>query len=249
MPQPSADAGSVVILGATGSVGTALVSIVSKLDVPLLLAGRDQQRLKQLGNEFACPTAAVEAKDGESVAAAIELAESEHGRVAGVVNCIGSVLLKPAHTTSDEEWHDVLTTNLYSSFAAVRAAAKAMRSGGGAIALVSSAAAQIGLPNHEAIAAAKAGIMGLVRSAAATYANREIRVNAVSPGLVKSEMTRKLWESEATAKHSEGMHALGRLGEPEDIAAALAWLIDPKNSWVTGQVLGVDGGLGSLIPR
>lgn len=249
MPQTSADAGSVVILGATGGVGTALADLVSKSKVPLLLAGRDQDRLKRLGGQHGCPTAVVEASDGASITAAIKLAESEHGRVEGLVNCMGSVLLKPAHTTSDEEWNDCLATNLYSSFAAVRAAAKAMRTEGGSIALVSSAAAQIGLPNHEAIAAAKAGVVGLVRSAAATYANRGIRVNAVSPGLVKSEMTRKLWESEATAKHSEGMHALGRLGEPEDIAAALFWLIDPKNSWVTGQVLGVDGGLGSLIPR
>ncbi|MEQ8208410.1 MAG: SDR family oxidoreductase [Lacipirellulaceae bacterium] len=249
MPEQTTDVGVIVILGATGSVGTALASHLAAQGTKLLLGGRDRDAIDRLGEQFDCRTSNVEASDGESITAAIELAKKEHGRVDGVVNCIGSVLLKPAHTTSDEEWNDVLTTNLFSSFAAVRAAAKAMRSEGGSIALVSSAAAQIGLPNHEAIAAAKAGIAGLVRSAAATYGNRGIRVNAVSPGLVKSEMTRKLWESEATAKHSEGMHALGRLGEPEDIASALAWLVDPKNSWVTGQVLGVDGGLGSLIPR
>ena len=115
--------------------------------------------------------------------------------------------------------------------------------------LCSSAAARIGLANHEAIAAAKAGIIGLTLSAAATYSNRGIRFNAVAPGLVKSEMTRTLWESEEAAAVSSQMHALGRLGKPEDVAAAIAFLLDPANAWITGQVLGVDGGLGSVLPR
>jgi NAD(P)-dependent dehydrogenase (short-subunit alcohol dehydrogenase family) len=124
-----------------------------------------------------------------------------------------------------------------------------MRQSGGSIVLVSSAAAQIGLSNHEAIAAAKAGIIGLTLSAAATYASRGIRVNAVSPGLVKSEMTRKLWETDEAAAMSAQMHAVGRLGEPEDVARAIAWLLDPDNTWVTGQTIGVDGGLGSVLTR
>ena len=115
--------------------------------------------------------------------------------------------------------------------------------------MVSSAAAQIGLSNHEAIAAAKAGIIGLTLSAAATYAGRRIRFNAVSPGLVKSEMTRKLWESDEALAMSSRMHALGRLGEPEDVARAIAWLLDPTNDWITGQNIGVDGGLGSVLTR
>jgi 3-oxoacyl-[acyl-carrier protein] reductase len=124
-----------------------------------------------------------------------------------------------------------------------------MRKSGGSIVLVSSAAAQIGLANHEAIAAAKAGIIGLMLSAAATYSNRGIRVNAVAPGLVKSQMTRKMWDTEQAAVASCQMHALGRLGEPEDVARAIAWLLDPLTSWVTGQTLGVDGGLGSVLTR
>lgn len=124
-----------------------------------------------------------------------------------------------------------------------------MRQSGGAVVLVSSAAAKIGLSNHEAIAAAKAGITGLTLSAAATYAARGIRINAVSPGLVKSEMTRKLWESEEAAAMSAQMHALGRLGEPADVANAIAWLLGDESSWVTGQTIGVDGGLGSVLTR
>ena len=171
-----------------------------------------------------------------------------HGRLDGLANCVGSILLKPAHLTSEEEWDAVVSTNLKSAYAAVRAAARAMTAGGSVV-LVSSAAARLGLANHEAIAAAKAGVIGLALSAAATYAPKGIRVNAVAPGLVRTPMTARITGNEAALKASTAMHALGRVGEPEDVASAIAWLLDPAQSWVTGQVIGVDGGLATLRSR
>ena len=120
---------------------------------------------------------------------------------------------------------------------------------GGAIALVSSAAGRVGLVNHEAIAAVKAGVIGLTLSAAATYAPRGIRVNCVAPGLVRTPMTDRLTSNEAALRASAAMHALGRIGEPQDVASALEWLLSPEQGWVTGQVLGIDGGLASVRPR
>lgn len=120
---------------------------------------------------------------------------------------------------------------------------------GGSIVLVSSAAARIGFANHEAIAAAKAGVIGLTLSAAATYGPRHIRVNCVAPGLVRTPMTSRLTANEVALKASTAMHPLGRIGEPEDVAAAIEWLLSPEQSWVTGQVLGIDGGLGSVRSR
>ena len=166
----------------------------------------------------------------------------------GLANCVGSILLKPAHLTSEEEWDAVVSTNLKSAYAAVRAAARAMTAGGSVV-LVSSAAGRLGLANHEAIAAAKAGVIGLALSAAATYAPKGIRVNAVAPGLVRTPMTARITGNEAALKASTAMHALGRIGEPEDVASAIAWLLDPVQSWVTGQVIGVDGGLATLRSR
>ena len=169
------------------------------------------------------------------------------GPVQGIVNCAGSVLLKPAHLTSDQEWSETMATNLTTAFNVVRAGARLMmQTGGGAIVLCSSAAARIGLANHEAIAAAKAGVIGLTLSAAATYAGRNIRVNCVAPGLVDTGLTAKIVGNELALKTSLGMHALGRIGRPEHIASAIAWLLDSENDWVTGQVWGVDGGLATV---
>jgi NAD(P)-dependent dehydrogenase (short-subunit alcohol dehydrogenase family) len=124
-----------------------------------------------------------------------------------------------------------------------------MMASGGSIVLCSTAAARAGFANHEAIAAAKAGVIGLTLSAAATYAPRNIRVNCVAPGLVDTPLAARITANPAALQASTAMHALGRIGRPEDVASAIAWLLNPENSWVTGQVLGVDGGLASLKPR
>lgn len=170
------------------------------------------------------------------------------GRLDGVVNFSGALLLKGAHMTSKDQYRTVVDASLTTAFATVRSAAKLMKEGGSVV-LVSSAAALAGFANHEAIAAAKAGIIGLTLSAAATYAPANLRFNAIAPGLVETPMTHFLTSSEQSRKVSEGMHALGRIGKPSDIASAVRFLLDPANDWITGQVLAVDGGLSSIRPK
>jgi len=239
---------SILILGAAGGIGGALARRLAASGVKLVLAGRDLSRLEAIAAETGGIPYVLDATKPAEVEAAAAKALEAHGRLDGLANCVGSILLKPAHLTSEEEWDAVVSTNLRSAYGAVRAAARAMTAGGSVV-LVSSAAARIGLANHEAIAAAKAGVIGLALSAAATYAPRGIRVNAVAPGLVRTPMTARITGNEAALKASTAMHALGRVGEPEDVASAIAWLLDPAQSWVTGQVVGVDGGLATLRSR
>lgn len=237
------------ILGGTGSIGQEVSAMLHEAGHQVIVGGRDPNKLRRSRHEFGYETIHVDASVAESIEQGIAEVTQTHGTISGIANCIGSILLKPAHLTSDADFSDVLQTNLWSSFATIRGAAKAMRKTGGSVVLVSTAASQIGIPNHEAIAAAKAGVEGLARSAAATYANAGLRVNVVAPGLVKSEMSRRIWDNETAASASRAMHALGRLGEPRDVASLIAWLLNPSNDWMTGQVIGIDGGLGSVVQR
>lgn len=238
-----------VILGATGAIGGALAAELRERGARLALAGRDEDKLQERFGDWDARLLAFDATSFEAMQAQCEQVLEWAGRVDGIVNCCGSVLLKPAHLTSLDDFQQVMATNVTTAFAAVRAAAKALRENGGSVVLVSSAAAEIGLSNHEAIAAAKGAIAGLTRSAAATYASKQIRVNAVAPGLVRSQLTERITSNEKALEASLAMHALGRVGEPEDVAGAISWLVSPAAAWVTGQVIGIDGGLAQVKTR
>jgi len=242
-----------LILGATGGVGSALARQLAASGARLVLAARNTDALSALATELGAASVVVDATIPADIDRAVETTVQTFGRIDGATNCVGSLLLKPAHLTRPEEFDAVLGVNLTSAFSLVRAASRAMMSNteptGGSIVLVASAAARIGLANHEAIAAAKGGIISLTLSAAASYAAKQIRVNCVAPGLVRTPLTARITGSAAGEQSSLAMHALGRLGEPGDVARAIAFLLDPQNNWITGQTLGVDGGLGTLRSR
>ncbi len=238
-----------VIFGATGGIGSAVCERLAARGARLVVAARTPQRVREFATTIGAHPAVLDATCPSHVERCLAEAVESYGRVDGVVNLVGSLLLKPAHLTTDDEWANTIAANLTTAFVTVRAAARVMTRTGGAIVLMSSAAARLGLANHEAIAAAKAGVIGLARAAAASYAGRGIRVNCVAPGLVRTGLTQRLTASEASLKASTALHALGRIGEPAEIASAIVWLLDPEQSWVTGQVLGVDGGLASVRSR
>jgi 3-oxoacyl-[acyl-carrier protein] reductase len=239
----------VLVIGGAGGIGSAVARQLAAAGGRVFLAGRDAAKLAALGDELGMPHGLVEATDPDAIDACADAAAAALGGLTGIVCCAGSILLKPAHLTTAAEWQATLAVNLTSGFGCVRAAGRLLRESGGSVVLVSSAAARVGLANHEAIAAAKAGLIGLVRSAAATYARQKIRFNAVAPGLVRTPLARGLVASELAEKASIGMHPLGRLGEPDDVARAIVFLLDGAQGWITGQVLGVDGGLADLKTR
>jgi NAD(P)-dependent dehydrogenase (short-subunit alcohol dehydrogenase family) len=209
------------------------------------LIGRDSQKLTDVAQRYGFPSFVADASDWDQMDSGMDTASQSMQGINAVVCLAGSVLLKPLHLTSRAEWDSTLQANVTAAAGTLRAAVSRMKVGG-AVVLMSSAAAGIGLSNHEAIAAGKAGIEGLVRSAAMTYAAKSIRVNAVAPGLVQTPLTQRVWSNPRSADVSLAMHPLGRFGQPEEVARAIYFLIDPSNNWITGQVLGVDGGLGSL---
>jgi len=236
---------AVLIIGATGGIGAALARKLAASGTALFLMARREEPLAALAAELGAGYAVGDATDWTEIDRVVDLAKAHLGTLSGIANCVGSLILKPAHLTRFEEFQQTIAQNLTSAFGVVRAAARVMTDGGSVV-LCSTAASRIGLPNHEAIAAAKGGVNGLVLSAAATYASRNLRVNAVAPGLVATPLTARITGSAPAVQASQGMHALGRIGQPEDVAGLMAWLLSPEATWVTGQLYGVDGGLGTV---
>lgn len=229
-----------IVLAAASGIGHATVNGLRAQGHTVFTTARTHDKIS--------PDLVLDASDFDAVDAAFAQATSAMGSIDGAVNCAGSLLLKSAHLTTYDQYQSVVNASLTTAFACTRAAGKHMTNGGSVV-LVSSAAAMEGLANHEAIAAAKAGVLGLMLSAAATYAPQNLRFNAVAPGLTETPMTAALTGNETARKFSLAMHALGRLGSVDDIARAIIFLLDPLNNWITGQVLAVDGGLSRVRPK
>jgi len=238
-----------LIIGATGGIGSALVEILAAQGAKLFLASRNPAPLEALAAQFGVPYRPTDAANPDEVQALVAATIEHYGQLDGVANLAGSILLKPAHLTTPDELEATLTANLRTAFNVVRSTARPLMKSGGSIVLMGTAAARTGIANHEAIAAAKGAVMGLTLSAAATYAPYKIRVNCVAPGLVRSPMSSFLCDNEASLKASMALHPLGRIGEAAEVARAVAFLLDPAQSWITGQVIGVDGGLGTIRPK
>lgn len=225
-----------LVIAASSTIGQAVVRLLTEQGHRVTTTARSNDKIN--------PDILLDATDFDAVDAAFVSA----GPLDGVVNCSGSLLLKSAHLTSKAQYQAVIDASLTTAFATVRAAGKHLQQGGSVV-LISSAAAMVGLANHEAIAAAKGAIISLARSAAASYASSHLRFNVVAPGLTETALTTDITQNAVARKVSESMHALGRLGHPDDIARAIVFLLDPANDWITGQVLAVDGGLSQVRPK
>ena len=174
--------------------------------------------------------------------------EAGDGEIAGVSHLVGSIMLRPPHALKMDVFEEVIRTNLISAFLTLSLTGKAMlKSGTGRMVFTSSVAGSLGLVNHEAIAAAKGGIESMVRSAAATYAKRGIRVNAVAPGLTDTRLASTILRSDAIREASEKMIPLNRINKPAEIPNCIFWLLTSAPDNFTGQVMHLDGGMSKVL--
>ncbi len=239
--------GKVIIIGGiTGGIGSNLASQLHSSGATVSGFARNPETTQGPHGSIA----PCDATDPSQLEAYFDAIIAEQGPIDGYAHALGSIFIKPAHLTSPEDWHLTLQQNLTSAFYALRALTKRMQSAGkGSLVFFSSVAAQTGISNHEAIAAAKGGLEAMVRSAAATYASRGLRINAIAPTLTDTPLAKPLLGSEQMRQHSCKMHPLGQIGDASDIASLAAWLLSDSAKMVTGQTYVVDGGLASTVAK
>ena len=235
----------ILVFGSTGGIGDALVRRLHAAEVPVFLAGRDASKLASLSASVGnAPHHAGDVMDPAAIEATVAAA-STGGTLGGLAYCVGSIVLKPLRLAQSDDFLDAFRLNALGAALAVKAAERALKAGKGSVVLFSTVAAEYGFPNHSVIASAKGAVEGLMLALAADLAP-DVRVNCVAPSLVRTPLAAPLTGSPAMANAIAQLHPLPRLGEPDDIAAAAAYLLGPDSAWVTGQVLAVDGGRGRI---
>ncbi len=238
-----------LVTGAAGGLGRSVADRLASEGWKLVLTGRDGERLTHAYGDRHLQIAA----DCSTVAGARQILDfaRAHGLLpTALAHCVGNIRLGALHRVSEEDFSDCLSANLISAFHTLAAFVGALRDtrSQGAAVLVSSAAARIGTPNHEAVAAAKAGVEGLVRGAAATYAAAGIRINALAPGIMDSPASAGILGSAAGREAAARQYPLPGIGSTDELAELMVWLLSEKAARVTGQIWSMDAGFSSIRP-
>lgn len=237
----------VLIYGGTGGIGLATARALRARGFPLHLAARSAANLARAADELGdCTVSAGDVADPEFFASATGAAG---GRLAGLVYAVGTINLRPLARLTRVDIETDFRINALGAFSAVQAAVPALRAGAGdagaGVVLFSTVAVAQGFPAHTSVAMAKGAVEGLALSLAAELAP-QIRVNVVAPSLTRTPLAAAITGNETLAQGIAAMHALQRLGRPEDVGALAAFLVGVEAGWITGQVIGVDGGRSTL---
>ena len=232
-----------LIFGATGSIGSSLAQQLKDSNQEAHLISRNEDELKalseKLGYSFTVADVLVE---GFIDKIKSDLSASN---IKGIAYCIGSIDLKPLKRVTESDMNNCMKLNLYSAIEAIQGFQDELKKNNGSIVLFSSVAAQKGFTNHTIIATAKAAIEGLTVTLAAEL-SPSIRVNCIAPSLTDSKISQSMLKSAVVAEALAKAHPLKRLGNGDDSAALAKFLLSDESSWITGQIIGVDGGRSSL---
>jgi meso-butanediol dehydrogenase / (S,S)-butanediol dehydrogenase / diacetyl reductase len=238
--------------GGTG-IGRACAVAFSREGAGVALAGRRLAPLESAAEEICAAggralAVACDVTARTEVERALAAAEQHFGRLTCIVNNAGALLVASAENTSEEYWQRILAANLTSVFLVSRAALPALRrAGGGSIVNMASVLGLVGMKARAAYCAAKTGVIGLTHAMAMDHAEEGIRVNAICPALVETEMVRDLYSAQpdpaAAMRARAATLPLARFGKPEDVAHLAVYLASDESSWMTGAALPLDGGL------
>ena len=230
-----------LIFGATGSVGSSLAEQLKNSGNDIHLVARNESEVKAIAEQLGCSyTVADVLEDGF-----IEKVKSDINEIKGIAYCVGSIDLKPLRMVTEADMNKCMKLNLYSAIEAIKGFQESLKKNKGSVVLFSTVAAQRGFTNHTIIASAKAAVEGLTVTLAAEFAPN-IRVNCIAPSLSKSKIAEPMLKNPTIAEGIAKAHPLKRLGEGKDSAALAKFLITEESSWVTGQIIAVDGGRSKL---
>lgn len=236
-----------VVTGSSQGLGQAVAIALGLSGAKVVCLARNAEKLQETvaaitGAGGWAEAVSCDVTDRVAAAQAIESANERHGRLDILVNNAGITRDKLLRGMSDEEWDDVIATNLTSCFVCCRAVANLMRRAKyGRIINMASISGVIGNAGQANYSASKAGMIGLTRTLSKELANRQVTVNAVAPGFIESDMTAKL--GPVVMQEVCKRIPAGRVGKPEDVAAAVLFLASPAAGYITGQTLVVDGGM------
>jgi NAD(P)-dependent dehydrogenase (short-subunit alcohol dehydrogenase family) len=252
------DAKAAVVTGAGHGIGRSVALRLAGEGAAVTIGDIDAVAAREVAEEVVAGGGRAIARPADvsraaDVEALTQAAAAEFGRLDIVVNNAGIAVSGSVTDISEQDWDRVLAVNLKGVWLGMRFGVPLMReSGGGAIVNLSSVQALLGFPGWAAYAATKGAIISLTQQAAVEYAADAIRVNCVAPGTIMTPMNERIFQTapdpDALINSWNSMHALGRFGQPEEVAAAVAYLASADASFITGVCLPVDGGLAILGP-
>jgi NAD(P)-dependent dehydrogenase (short-subunit alcohol dehydrogenase family) len=237
-------AGKVVIYGGSGGIGTATGRVLRERGFDLHLVGRSEDKLAAVAAELNASFTAGDVLDSDLFARVVQDAGDS---LAGLIYAVGTINLRSLQRLEDSDFLEDFRVNALGAALAIKAALPALKKNQetASVVLFSSVAAVQGFTFHASIGMAKGAVSGLTLSLATELAPK-VRVNAIAPSLTRTPLAQGILANEQMAASIAGMHALQRLGNPEDIANLAAFLLSQDAAWMTGQIIGVDGGRATL---